>query len=111
MSPQDKEAEIISMLPGDLKRIAEVVGIEATVKIGRFFRGTRLYIGDIGFLARELRDLKIRQDFDSGLNSRRLSIKYSLSERYIRKILGRPEQALPEVLSVLDVASKAEESG
>jgi len=82
-----EEKEIIGRFTGDLKKIAELVGVEAAIKIGMYFRGTYIYIGSRPNVLREIRDSKIRKDYDRGLSVKRLSIKYGLTERYIKKIL------------------------
>ena len=81
------EREMTRKFPGDLRRIAEVAGVEAAIKIGMSFKGTNLYIGARVEMIRELRDSKIREEFDRGISVKRLSIKYKLSERQIRKVL------------------------
>ena len=44
------DEDLIDALPGDLRRIAEVAGVEAAVKIARAFRGTFHEDGDALFL-------------------------------------------------------------
>ena len=84
-------------LSGDLRRIADIAGIEAAVKIGRAFKGTYLYIRGIDGLLRILRDVNIKADYDKGVGIRRLSRRYNLTERQIRNILASEERgSLPE---------------
>jgi hypothetical protein len=41
-------------LPGDLRRIAEVAGLEAAVRIARAFRGTYLYVQGLDDLMKQV---------------------------------------------------------
>lgn len=93
---------LIDKLPGDLKRIAELTGIEASIKIAREFKGTCLYISSIDNFMREIRDLRIRQDFDRGIAIKRLAIKYSLTERWIRNILNKIETITEGIAQLID---------
>lgn len=83
-------SSFIRDLPGDLRRIAEVAGLEAAVKIGRAFRGTYLYIHGLDQLQRLLRDEEIRRAYEMGVGIKNLSVRHSLSERQIKRILGEP---------------------
>ncbi len=83
-------------LKGDLRKIAEVAGLEAAMKIGSAFRGTSLYINGLDGLKRKVRDEEIRRAYEAGTKVRSLSRRYGLSERQIRRILGEePEDKLP----------------
>lgn len=100
MDNQDKV--FIDNLQGDLKKIAEVIGLEPTLKLAKKFRGTHLYIASIDSLLRHLRDFKIRQDFKRGVNIRGLVTKYSLTERQVRRILKGIEESQVLLDSLLD---------
>lgn len=95
------EDELIGSLSGDLRRIAEVAGLEAAVKIASAFRGTHLYVPGLDEHMRRARDESIRADYDDGVSIRRLSAKYWLTQRGIRKILDRPSKASHPVISRL----------
>jgi Mor family transcriptional regulator len=83
-------------LSGDLRRIADVAGIEAAIKIGVAFKGTYLYIRGVDKLMRLVRDMKIRKEYESGSGTKRLSRRYRLTERQIKNILGtESEGSLP----------------
>jgi Mor family transcriptional regulator len=99
----NKSEDAIEMLPGDLKRIAEVAGLEAAVRLARAFRGSFLYVPGLSEVARKARDQMIKRDYDSGLSVRRISAKYDLSERWIWKILNSSSaKELPqEILNLL----------
>lgn len=89
----------IDELPGDLRQVAEVVGVEKTMELAQEFRGTAIYFHNIDkFLVRH-RDNCIRKDFDKllseGKTARRtadeLGRKYRLSARWIFEISARPD--------------------
>lgn len=89
-------------LPGDLGKIAEVAGLEAAVKIGRAFRGTYLYIHGLDHLRRRLRDEEIRHSYEKGAKVRHLSLRFGLTERQVRRILGEsPMRGVPDTLLTL----------
>jgi len=88
-------------LPGDLKRIAEVAGLEAAIRIGMAFRGTYLYIHTLDSLKRLIRDEEIRRGYARGEKVRELSKRFGLAERTIKKILARAGYDIPEGLSNL----------
>lgn len=96
-------SDIINQLPGDLKRIAEVVGVDVAIRIAKEFRGTYLYIHSLDDLLREIRDKKIREEYTAGKKVRELAIKYGLTERWIWNILGvEPDQgSSPSLLDLL----------
>lgn len=96
------EKALIERLPGDLKRVAEIAGIENAIRLAKAFRGTYIYIGNFNSIARELRDLRIRRDFDSGMKTRRLAIKYGLTERSIWSILSSTGDITPDALEVIE---------
>jgi|GEM_PF-1513482 len=97
--PPEANREIIEMLPGDLRRIAEVAGAEAAVRLARAFRGTFLYVPGLDEIIRRARDASIRRDYAQGESARGLSRRHRLSERQIRNILKTSDgETLPEAL-------------
>lgn len=98
--------EIIEQLPGDIRRIAEVVGVEIALKIAKEFRGTYLYIHSLDDLLREIRNKRIREEYGKDRSPRkvsRLAIKNGLTERQIWNILGEEpeEETHPSLLSLI----------
>lgn len=88
-----------ALLPGDLRRIAEVAGLEAALRIARAFRGTYLYVPGLDEFEKQLRDERIRKDYDQGKSVRKLSLQYGVTERAIWKILKKPHRPLDPLLS------------
>jgi Mor family transcriptional regulator len=98
------EDKIIEQLPGDLRRIAEVIGVDCTLKIAKAFRGTYLYIHSLDDLLREIRNKSIREDYTAErLEVSRLAVKHGLTERQIWNILGSepPSTTTPSLLDLL----------
>lgn len=92
---------LIESLPGDLRRIAEVAGIEAAVKIGQAFRGTYIYIPGLDDLMKRARDERIRKEYDEGKLVKMIAVKYGLSERGTWKILKKPPKPLNPLINML----------
>lgn len=82
------------LMQGDVGRIAQIAGLEAALKIAVAFRGTTIYINSLDPLFREARNARIRKDYDGGTPTRRLAIKYGLTIRGVRKILGTTGAAI-----------------
>lgn len=94
---------LLEYLPRDLQRIAEVAGLEATIKICMVFGGNVLYVPALGELQRLARDERIRRQYRSGITVRALSVSSSLTERSIWRILNRHVPRLgPVVLGIID---------
>ena len=97
------DVNIIEQLPGDIRRIAEVIGVEAALKIAKAFRGTRLYIHTTDEFLREIRDKKIREEYSNRSKVRELAIRYELTERQIWNVLGteKENETHPSLLTFL----------
>ncbi len=80
LSPKD--------LPGDLELIAEVIGVESTIKLTQEFRGCNIYIRNIDNIIRAKRNDAIREDYDAGVRIIELARKYKMSTRNIEIILS-----------------------
>ena len=96
------DEDLIDALPGDLRRIAEVAGVEAAVKIARAFRGTFLYVPGLDEMMRRLRDEMIKREYDEGRKVRRIAQKYGITQRRVWMILNSPSSDIPaEVMNLL----------
>jgi len=88
MTEQESE-NLIERLPPSLQQVARVVGIEATLKLEKAFRGTYIYIASVDTIRREVRDVKIRAEYDAGgVTVSHLAVKHHLTERQIYTILS-----------------------
>lgn len=77
----------LTMLPEEQQAIAELIGIEAFMKLCEYCGGSNLYIPKKDRVTRHIRDTKIKLEFD-GANYKELARKYKLSESHLRKIVG-----------------------
>jgi len=77
----------LSMLPEEYQDAAEIIGIDSFLKLCHYYGGTNLYIPKRDRVTRHFRDIKIKQEFNGG-NYKELSVRYKLSESYVRKIVG-----------------------
>lgn len=88
----------IEQLDGDLRMIAEEVGVEAAIRIGKRFLGTSAQTNAVKTLLRQYRDSLIRWEYDQGASCTALARKWGLDVRTIQKIVGQPDEiqaALP----------------
>lgn len=81
-----KELEI-EELPAPYQPLARILGVELTIKLAQELGGMNVYLPKTDKLLQQLRDQKIRQEFDGG-NHRELARRYQLSESRIRQILA-----------------------
>lgn len=77
----------IDQLSGEQRELAETIGLDAYRKLVANYGGNPLYIPKSKTVLKEIIRKEIDKNFD-GKNYRKLSIKYGLSEKTIRKILS-----------------------
>ena len=80
----------IEELTGDLRLLAELIGVEKALLVGQFFHGTPIRIWGVQKFVRRYRDRCIRRDSESMTNVA-LARKYKLTDRQIINITGKPE--------------------
>lgn len=76
----------LNQLSGDQRELAETVGLEVYKILIENFGGCQLYIPKWETIYKEVRNKKIRENFN-GFNYRELAKKYNLSEKTVRKIV------------------------
>ena len=88
----------IKDLPGDLSLIAAVVeeqlpghGVEVALLLSKTFRSQELYIHSFDRLFRQWRNDTIRKEYENGASVRDLAAKWTLSQRWVEDILGKPD--------------------
>lgn len=89
----------IEELPGDLRLIADVIGVGPAWQLAKAFGGTMLYIVKVDAFARRHRDATMRDEFDRRTGSgesttvvvRDMARRESLSERQVWNIVGAPD--------------------
>jgi len=75
-------------LPETYKHIVAAIGLKATIQLAQKFQGTPLYLPKLDDTLREIRDEKIRKEFN-GSNYGELAVKYKLTEVWIREIIDK----------------------
>lgn len=68
------------------RELAEVIGIEALVKLSEYYGGTQRYIPQMFELSKELIFRKISEEYNGG-NLQRLAVKYGVSESTVYRIV------------------------
>lgn len=69
------------------KQIAGVIGVENTVKLAAMFQGTPLYFPKFDNVINEIRNSRIRSEYEQGATYKELAIKYDLTERWVYEII------------------------
>lgn len=77
----------VNDLTGEQKSLAEVVGIEAYIKLVNAYGGSNIYIAKSDKITNLKRDAEIYRRFN-GDNYYQLAREYNLSERAVRDIIN-----------------------
>ena len=77
----------VIMLPEIYQDLANMVGLEAALALGREFGGMSLYLPKIETALRGWRNQNIRREF-TGANIPQLAKKHRLTSTRVRQILG-----------------------
>lgn len=72
--------------------LIELIGVENTVAVVKYFSGTQIYIPKFKNLAKEHRDLEIYEDYRNGISYKALSAKYELTINAIRNIIAEKKK-------------------
>lgn len=80
----------VEELPATYQSLARILGVELTLKLAEELGGTSIYLPKTDKLIQQLRDRKIRDEFDGG-NHKTLARRYQLSESRIRQILAETD--------------------
>lgn len=90
-----KEEVSLEMLPDANRKLAEVIGVEAMLKLCERYGGETLYIPMTDAVYAAVRRKWIKDDYvRHGSNTRWIARKYGLSEREVQRIVRdvRPDQ-------------------
>lgn len=94
----DDALPTIAELPGDLRRVAEIIrpvmadeqtAVRAVFSLAAEFRGTYIYCRGLDEWRRTWRDGRIRTEYDAGAKVPELARRWGISERWVWDILGR----------------------
>jgi len=83
----------IEDLPEPYGQIAQMIGLENTIKLAHDFGGTITYFPKLDSIIKPLRDRKIREEFN-GYNHECLAKKYNLTVQWIREIVSVIEKEI-----------------
>lgn len=75
------------ILPEPYRKLSELIGVEATLKLAHEYQGTSLYFAKLDTTIKQIRDKKIRYEHN-GRNIKELAIKFGLTEVWVRQILN-----------------------
>lgn len=70
--------------------LAELVGIEAMMKIVEMYSGSVLYIPKMESVLAAIRDRHIREEFD-GTNGHKLAIRYNVSDSWVLRVVNEKQ--------------------
>lgn len=97
--------KIFDRLPGDLRELAELIGLEDMKKIVVRWGGGYLLVPKCDEILREIRDNEIREAYDAGgVTIRDLAFKYKLHIRTVNTILSKESEDVP--LPLLDLMNQ-----
>ena len=68
--------------------LVDLIGVENTVTVVKYFNGNQIYIPKFRKLAKEYRDSEIYVDYKKGIGYKALSAKYKLKENTVRNIVA-----------------------
>lgn len=92
----------LDKLPEQHRRLAELIGVEATVALCKEYGGTPLYIPKVDALIAAQRDQQIKAEYN-GYNLDKLAHKYNLATRTVRRIIeGDPMQQIDGQMDIND---------
>ena len=84
----DLKEKSFEILPESYQYIAELIGLEKAVLILEHFGGSTIYIPKIDSYNRHNRNMKILEDYRSGMTYSQLAMKYDLTSVRIRSIIS-----------------------
>jgi Mor family transcriptional regulator len=78
----------LSDLPGEIRTIANLIGLNQVLKLANEYGGTSIYVPKFDAITRAVRDRVIKAEF-TGNNHKGLAKKYKLTQRHVRKIIEK----------------------
>ncbi|OQB15729.1 MAG: Mor transcription activator family protein [Firmicutes bacterium ADurb.Bin193] len=77
-------------LPPPYSDIARAVNMETALRLAQLYQGTHLYFPKLDEVLRTKRNERIKKEFN-GYNLKELAIKYNVTDRWIRELVGEAE--------------------
>ena len=78
----------LEILPEGYKYMAELIGLKKATLVLKHFEGSTIYIPKIDGHNRHTRNLKIVDDYRSGMTYSQIAVKYDLTSVRIRSIIS-----------------------
>jgi Mor family transcriptional regulator len=98
---------VLDKLPGDLRRVAELIGLPHAMLLVEHFGGGYIIVPKCDEIKKEIRDNEIRALYDAGgVTIRDLAYKYELTTRTINTVLGKDNEEVP--LPLFDLMQKSQ---
>ena len=86
----DEALPDVKELKGDLRMLAEKVGVRAALEVSELFAGTPANLGSNRQYLIRWRDKQMRMEYDKGgISVAKLARKYGISDRHAYNILGQ----------------------
>lgn len=98
------DSKILDRLPGDLREMADLIGLENTMKVSKRWGGSYVNIPKCDDLRREIKILQAQELYDAGgITIRELSYKFEVSDRTMKTWLKleAPEEVPPPLLILM----------
>ena len=92
----------MDMLPESHRRIAEVIGVEAALKLCETYGGVVLYVTKADSVYASVRDQMICREYN-GINTSALARKYRVTTRTVQKIVENTVPKLEGQISIEDI--------
>lgn len=86
----EKDLPDLAELSGDLRLLAEAIGVPLAFTVGQIFKDTPLRLTGVKKFERRHRDKCIVRDYDRGKTVAQITREYGLSDRHVWRILGQP---------------------
>jgi len=83
------DIQIISTCRNEtVSELVELIGVENTIAVVKYFSGNQIYIPKFRNLAKDYRDNEIYHDYQIGMSYKALSAKYELTANAVRNIVA-----------------------
>lgn len=81
-------------LPESQQKFAQVIGVEATIRLCEAFAGEQIYIPKNDALKKTVRNREVKRLYTRGWTVKQIARKYGVSESWVHELVSqvRPEQ-------------------
>jgi Mor family transcriptional regulator len=93
------DAKIIEKLPGDLRELAELIGVEKTLLVVERWGGSYILVPKCDDIKREIRIAEAQKIYDrGGVTIRDLALKFQVTDRTMKTWLKLEAEDVPAPL-------------